>query len=52
MPATVTAMKKTMVTTSSTLGPPRPADTPRISAEITAQIAPNIQVLGPSATTQ
>src|SRR3954469_4041596 len=52
IPTMVTATKNTMVTTSSRRGPPRPADTPRIRAAITAHIAPNIQVLGPSATTQ
>jgi len=49
---TVTVMKKTIVTISSSRGPPHPAETPRINAEITAHNAPNIQVLGPSATTQ
>ena len=52
MPAIVTPTKKTTVTTSSILAPPLPAEMPKINAEITAQIAPNIHVLGPSATTQ
>ncbi len=51
-PAIVTPTKNTTVTTSSNRSPPNPADMPMISAATTAQIAPNIQVLGPSATTQ
>jgi hypothetical protein len=51
-PAKVTAVKKTTVTTSSSRTPAKPADMPMIRVAMTAQIAPNNQVLGPSATSQ
>ena len=48
----VTPEKNTTVTTSSNRTPANPADTPSSTVASTAQTAPNIQVLGPSATSQ
>jgi hypothetical protein len=52
MATAVTPTKNTTVTISNSRGPPKPIDTPRITADSTAQSEPYSHVLGPSATTQ